>query len=68
MALGVPLMDSSRARSELGWKPAQSADEALRELIDGIRRGTDYPTPPLARTTSGPLRMRELLTGVGARS
>jgi UDP-glucose 4-epimerase len=67
MALAVPLMDSSRARSELGWEPRHSATESLRELIDAMRAGTDYDTPPLARATSGPARVHELLTGVGAR-
>jgi UDP-glucose 4-epimerase len=38
LALGVPIMDSSRAR-----------------------------TPPLATRSGGPLRARELLTGVGNR-
>ena len=36
-------------------------------LLDGMRQGSDYPTPPLARGTSGPLRIRELGTGLGAR-
>jgi UDP-glucose 4-epimerase len=67
MALAVPLMDSARARRLLGWSPSHRADDTLRELLDGMRRGSDYPTPPLARSTSGPLRIRELGTGVGAR-
>jgi nucleoside-diphosphate-sugar epimerase len=67
MALSVPLMDSSRARSELGWTPQHGARETLDELLRGLRTGTDYPTPPLARGTSGPLRIRELVTGVGGR-
>jgi UDP-glucose 4-epimerase len=67
MALSVPLMDASRARSELGWAPRHGALETLGELLRGMRKGADYPTPPLARSTSGPLRIRELLTGVGAR-
>jgi nucleoside-diphosphate-sugar epimerase len=68
MALSIPLIDSARARSELGWSPRYRATDALRDLIDGMRAGSDYPTPPLARATSGPTRVRELLTGVGARS
>ena len=68
MALAVPLIDSARARAELQWAPRHRSTDALRELIDGLRNGSDYPTPPLARGTSGPLRLRELLTGVGARS
>lgn len=67
MALAVPLMDSSRARAELGWEPRHRATESLRELIDGMHAGTDFPTPPLAGASSGPLRVRELLTGVGGR-
>jgi hypothetical protein len=67
MALAVPLLDTSRARTELGWEPGHSATDTLAELIDGIRRGADYPTPPLARATTGPARVRELLTGVGRR-
>jgi UDP-glucose 4-epimerase len=67
LALGVPLMDTSRARSELGWEPSHSATDALAELIDGLHDGEDFQTPPLRRETSGPARLRELLTGVGAR-
>jgi UDP-glucose 4-epimerase len=67
MALAVPLLDTTRARGELGWSARHSSTDALRELLDGMRRGTDEQTPPLAKGTSGPLRIRELLTGVGAR-
>jgi nucleoside-diphosphate-sugar epimerase len=67
MALAVPLMDSSRAKAELGWRPRHGALETLGELLEGMQEGTDYPTPPLAQQASGPLRIRELLTGVGAR-
>jgi nucleoside-diphosphate-sugar epimerase len=67
LALAIPLMDSSRARAELGWEPQHRSLETLQELLHGMQHGTDYPTPPLARTASGPLRIRELMTGVGAR-
>jgi UDP-glucose 4-epimerase len=67
MALGVPLMDSGRARRELGWEPARSATDALSELLAGLRAGADLDTPPLARRTTAPARLKELLTGVGAR-
>lgn len=66
LALSVPLMDSSRARSELGWISRNGSLETLDELLRGLRQGSDYPTPPLARGTSGPLRVREFATGVGA--
>ena len=67
LALGVPLMDVSAARRELGWEPRHSGAAALMELLDGLRQGADHPTPPLARATSGPLRSAELRGGVGAR-
>jgi len=67
MALAVPLMDSTRARTELGWQPQRSGTDALAELIEAMREGNDYATPPLAGVTSGPARVRELLTGLGRR-
>ncbi|HEV7774219.1 MAG TPA: NAD-dependent epimerase/dehydratase family protein [Conexibacter sp.] len=66
LALGVPLMDCGRVRRELGWEPQFSATDALLELLDGLRDGADFPTPPLAAATTGPLRLRELRSGVGA--
>jgi nucleoside-diphosphate-sugar epimerase len=68
MAFAVPLLDSARARNELGWQPARTGTEALAELLEAMRAGTEYATPPLARATSGPGRIREFLTGIGARS
>jgi nucleoside-diphosphate-sugar epimerase len=67
MALAVPLMDASRARRELGWEPRHGASDTLAELIAGMRAGGDLETPPLARSTTGPARIRELVTGVGQR-
>jgi UDP-glucose 4-epimerase len=67
MALSVPLLDTTRAREELGWQPKRTAGEALLELLQGMREGAGTPTPPLDPGTSGPGRMRELLTGVGSR-
>jgi nucleoside-diphosphate-sugar epimerase len=66
MALGVPIMDTGRARRELGWQPRTSSGEALLELLGGMRGGQGFETPPLAPATSGPLRVRELASGVGA--
>jgi UDP-glucose 4-epimerase len=66
LALAVPLMDTGRARRELGWEPRRTSVEALLELLDGLRDGADFPTPPLSAATTAPLRSRELRTGVGA--
>jgi UDP-glucose 4-epimerase len=67
MAIHSPLMDITRAHRELGWTPRHTAEDALLDFVYGLNRSADLPTPPLARGTGGPLRMREFLTGVGAR-
>jgi UDP-glucose 4-epimerase len=67
MALNVPIMDTTRAREELGWTPQRSAGDALLDVLKGLREGAGLDTPPLSRETSGPLRIREVLTGVGKR-
>ena len=64
----MPLMDVSRARSVLGWEPRVAADEALLELLRGMSERAGAGTPPLAPAAGGPLRVRELLTGVGRSS
>lgn len=51
MAVAVPLMDSSRAKADLGWSPRVSAEDALRDLLTGFAAGTG--------TDSVPLRARE---------
>jgi nucleoside-diphosphate-sugar epimerase len=65
LALGVPLMDTSHARTQLGWTPSRVAGDALLELLDAMRRGDGIATDPLAPGGAGPLRIRELLTGIG---
>ena len=67
MGLAVPMMDASRARAELGWSPTRSSLEALSQLLEGMRQGAGMDTPPLEPGSAGPLRLRELLSGVGAR-
>jgi UDP-glucose 4-epimerase len=61
------VMDTRRAREELGWTPAVSATDALRELLEGMREPAGLPTPPLRPRAGGPLRVREFLTGLGRR-
>ena len=67
MGLEGPLMDTTRAREELGWKPRHDAGDALLELLEGMRAGAGTDTPPLGPSSSGPLRLRELITGLGRR-
>jgi len=47
MALQTPLMDTERARRELGWSAAITATDALRELLDGMGAGDGGDTRPL---------------------
>ena len=68
MGMAVPIMDTGRIRRELGWAPSRTADAALLELLEGIRVSAGAPTPPLDPRAGGPLRLRELLTGVGGRA
>ncbi|HVM02911.1 MAG TPA: NAD-dependent epimerase/dehydratase family protein [Acidimicrobiales bacterium] len=56
LAFAVPVMDTTRARTELGWAPSVPADEALRELLDGMADGAGLPTPPLRPGRSLPPR------------
>jgi nucleoside-diphosphate-sugar epimerase len=68
MALGVPLMDSGRAREELGWVPRRDATSTLLELLDGLRAGAGLDSPPLDPASSGVARSAEFRTGIGARA
>jgi UDP-glucose 4-epimerase len=67
MGLAVPVMDTRRARAELGWTPRRSSTDALLELLAGMREPAGLDTPPLDPRAGGPLRIREFLTGVGRR-
>ncbi|MET9066650.1 NAD-dependent epimerase/dehydratase family protein [Streptosporangium sandarakinum] len=67
MVLKMPVMDVTRARTELGWQPRHTAVDALRELFEGLRGGEGMATPPLSAETGGPARTGELSTGVGKR-
>jgi UDP-glucose 4-epimerase len=49
LGLSVPLMDTTRARDELGWEPRHSSLAALLELLTGISEGASEPTPALRR-------------------
>jgi nucleoside-diphosphate-sugar epimerase len=51
LALGLPLLDTARAKAELGWQPRMSSVDALRETVEGMAEGTGEPTPPFAGDT-----------------
>ena len=64
--LRLPIMDITRARTELGWSPRYTSREALEEFLGGLRDGAGMSTPPLAPKVPGG-RAHELGTGVGGR-
>ena len=48
MAAGAPIMDTARARTELGWEPRISSLDAIQEVIEGMAAGAGLvPSPPL---------------------
>ncbi|MFV0131408.1 NAD-dependent epimerase/dehydratase family protein [Streptomyces sp. HMX112] len=46
--LRLPMMDCTRARAELGWRPERTALEAIAEMLKGMRGGSGMDTAPLA--------------------
>lgn len=47
LAERVPLLDSSRARDVLGWRPTRSARDVLEEVVTAMVAGTAGTSPPL---------------------
>jgi nucleoside-diphosphate-sugar epimerase len=65
LAMSLPLMATARAREELGWEPRRTAEEALRDMLEGLAAGAGGQTPPLAAdSVSG--RAAELRTALTA--
>ena len=55
MALGVPIMDCSRARRELLWEAGQSSIDALHAVLTGMREGRTARTPATAGHGAAPV-------------
>ena len=53
LGLGVPLLDSTRARTVLDWTPAHRSDDVLREFVAALGRGEGAKSP-LLRPAGGP--------------
>ncbi|MDN0197691.1 SDR family oxidoreductase [Streptomyces sp. S.PNR 29] len=45
--LRLPLMDCTRARTELGWRPERTAPQVLEEFLLGLQQGAGADTEPL---------------------
>jgi UDP-glucose 4-epimerase len=63
----LPVLDTSRARTQLGWSPTVGAAAAVGEMLQGLREGAGWPTPPLDPRAGGRGRWREFVTGIGQR-
>ena len=47
MGFALPMLDSTRARTELGWAPGVAAEAVLQEVVDGMRSADSAGTPVL---------------------
>lgn len=47
LAASVPVLDSSRARDLLHWRPIRSSAESVAELVEGVAHGSGAASPPL---------------------
>ncbi|MEU5598322.1 SDR family oxidoreductase [Streptomyces sp. NPDC020298] len=45
--LRLPIMDCTRARTELGWRPQRTATDVLQEFLGGLQQGAGAGTEPL---------------------
>jgi|tagenome__1003787_1003787.scaffolds.fasta_scaffold20917914_3 UDP-glucose 4-epimerase len=67
LLMSVPVMDTRRARDVLGWAPMIPAPQAVRAFLEAPVDPEAPRTPPLMRRSSGPFRLQELRSGLGAR-
>jgi UDP-glucose 4-epimerase len=47
MGFALPLLDTSRATSELGWSPTKDAISVLAETVEGMREAAAHRSPVL---------------------
>jgi UDP-glucose 4-epimerase len=64
LAFSVPLLDCSRARTELEWAPKWTAQEALADLLEGVAQRAHTTSPPLRRRSVVDLLRRDLTDGL----
>ncbi|HEV7728267.1 MAG TPA: NAD-dependent epimerase/dehydratase family protein [Modestobacter sp.] len=55
LGLGVPLLESARARTALDWAPVHRGDDVLREFVAALGRGQGSDSP-LLQPAGGPRR------------
>ncbi|WP_138444212.1 NAD-dependent epimerase/dehydratase family protein [Sinomonas susongensis] len=49
MALQVPVMDTRRAREELGWEPRRTSQEAITAVLGGMQEASGVDASPSLR-------------------
>jgi nucleoside-diphosphate-sugar epimerase len=54
MGMGVPVLDSTGIRTELGWHPRRTAAEAVEELLVGMGHGRGLRSAPMRPATPRP--------------
>lgn len=54
MAMTVPVLDTTRIRTELGWSPRHTAAAATEELLAGMAAGQGVRSAPLRPATPRP--------------
>jgi hypothetical protein len=67
LAASSPLLDSTRARTELGWVPEVDARDALQEVVSGLREQAWSDSPALRRRTVPRSVARALTAGAVSR-
>jgi UDP-glucose 4-epimerase len=65
--LRLPTLSTQRAKTELGWSPTATAQEALAAMLSGMREDAGGHTPPLRSDAGGRARWREFASGAGSR-
>lgn len=69
MAYAAPVLDATRARTELGWQPQHDAHSVLQEMVDALSAARQGGSPILRpRTVVGGLRTALRRGPVGHRS
>ena len=48
LVLSIPVMDTTRARTELGWTPRVDGVDAMRRALHGMADHAGGPSAPLA--------------------
>jgi UDP-glucose 4-epimerase len=67
LLMAVPVMSTSRARDELGWRPQFDARDAVASFLRPLDNADEPETPPLPQHDGVGLRTQEIATGLGHR-